>query len=248
MLRRSMDKASAPLAADRRRVSRQLLTDMNIAQLQIESLNDSLVQMLMARDELHMGQDSMLVDIEDLTRYLESERLAGADADGARRAAHGTGLHARRHRGPHALPVSIHSQIESLNDSLVQMLMARNELHMGQDSMLVDIEELTRYLESERLAGADADGARPAAHGTGLHVRRHRGPHALPVSIHSQIESLNDSLVQMLMARNELHMGQDSMLVDIEELTRYLGVKEQSKKTKGTTKTGFKRLTSLVNK
>ncbi|XP_012550038.2 schwannomin-interacting protein 1 homolog isoform X2 [Bombyx mori] len=79
MLRRSMEKASAPLAADRRRVSRQLLTDMNIAQLQvivnelhsqIESLNDSLVKLLMARDELHMGQDSMLVDIEDLTRYL----------------------------------------------------------------------------------------------------------------------------------------------------------------------------------
>ncbi|KAH9638710.1 hypothetical protein HF086_013982, partial [Spodoptera exigua] len=34
MLRRSMEKANAPLAPDRRRVSRQLLTDMNIAQLQ----------------------------------------------------------------------------------------------------------------------------------------------------------------------------------------------------------------------
>ncbi|CAG4998643.1 unnamed protein product [Parnassius apollo] len=79
MLRRSMEKANAPLAPDRRRVSRQLLTDMNIAQLQvivnelhsqIETLNDTLVKLLMARDELHMGQDSMLVDIEDLTRYL----------------------------------------------------------------------------------------------------------------------------------------------------------------------------------
>ncbi|XP_075992429.1 schwannomin interacting protein 1 isoform X2 [Anticarsia gemmatalis] len=79
MLQRSMEKANAPLAPDRRRVSRQLLTDMNIAQLQvivnelhsqIESLNDTLVKLLMARDELHMGQDSMLVDIEDLTRYL----------------------------------------------------------------------------------------------------------------------------------------------------------------------------------
>ncbi|KAL4712818.1 hypothetical protein ACJJTC_011888 [Scirpophaga incertulas] len=91
MLRRSMEKANAPLAADRRRVSRQLLTDMNIAQLQvivnelhsqIESLNDSLVKMLMARDELHMGQDSMLVDIEDLTRYLgvkeQSKKTKGA--------------------------------------------------------------------------------------------------------------------------------------------------------------------------
>ncbi|CAB3250144.1 unnamed protein product [Arctia plantaginis] len=79
MLQRSMAKANAPLAPDRRRVSRQLLTDMNIAQLQvivnelhsqIESLNETLVKLLMARDELHMGQDSMLVDIEDLTRYL----------------------------------------------------------------------------------------------------------------------------------------------------------------------------------
>ncbi|CAK1550015.1 unnamed protein product [Leptosia nina] len=79
MLRRSMEKANVPLAPDRRRVSRQILTDMNIAQLQvivnelhsqIEGLNDTLVKLLMARDELHMGQDSMLVDIEDLTRYL----------------------------------------------------------------------------------------------------------------------------------------------------------------------------------
>ena len=60
-------------------MSRQMLTDMNIAQLQIivndlhthiEKLNESLVQFLMERDELHMSQDSMLVDIEDLTRYL----------------------------------------------------------------------------------------------------------------------------------------------------------------------------------
>ncbi|KAL0894877.1 hypothetical protein ABMA27_013389 [Loxostege sticticalis] len=98
MLRRSMEKASAPLAPDRRRVSRQLLTDMNIAQLQvivnelhsqIESLNDSLVKLLMARDELHMGQDSMLVDIEDLTRYLgvkeQSKKTKGTTKSGVRR-------------------------------------------------------------------------------------------------------------------------------------------------------------------
>lgn len=35
MLRSSMRKANAPLAPDRRRVSRQLLTDMNVAQLQV---------------------------------------------------------------------------------------------------------------------------------------------------------------------------------------------------------------------
>ncbi|KAJ2953711.1 hypothetical protein O0L34_g1331 [Tuta absoluta] len=100
MLRRSMEKAHAPLAAGRRRVSRQLLTDMNIAQLQvivnelhseIESLNEQLVQMLMARDELHMGQDSMLVDIEDLTRYLgvkeQTKKTKGAAKSGVRRLA-----------------------------------------------------------------------------------------------------------------------------------------------------------------
>ncbi|CAG9784325.1 unnamed protein product [Diatraea saccharalis] len=98
MLRRSMEKANVPLAPDRRRVSRQLLTDMNIAQLQvivnelhsqIESLNDSLVKLLMARDELHMGQDSMLVDIEDLTRYLgvkeQSKKTKGTTKSGVRR-------------------------------------------------------------------------------------------------------------------------------------------------------------------
>ncbi|XP_060810435.1 putative uncharacterized protein DDB_G0282133 [Amyelois transitella] len=98
MLRRSMEKANAPLAPDRRRVSRQLLTDMNIAQLQvivnelhsqIESLNDSLVKLLMARDELHMGQDSMLVDIEDLTRYLgvkeQTKKTKGTSKSGVRR-------------------------------------------------------------------------------------------------------------------------------------------------------------------
>lgn len=52
---------------------------MNIAQLQIianelhtkiEMLNEKLVRYLIGRDDLHMEQDSMLVDIEDLTRYL----------------------------------------------------------------------------------------------------------------------------------------------------------------------------------
>ncbi|XP_061707249.1 putative uncharacterized protein DDB_G0282133 isoform X4 [Cydia pomonella] len=100
MLRNSMRKANAPLAPDRRRVARQLLTDMNVAQLQvvvnelhsqIESLNESLVQLLMARDELHMGQDSMLVDIEDLTRYLgvkeQTKRTKGSGKSGVRRLA-----------------------------------------------------------------------------------------------------------------------------------------------------------------
>ncbi|KFO33673.1 Schwannomin-interacting protein 1 [Fukomys damarensis] len=38
----------------------------------------------------------------------------------------------------------LHSQIESLNEELVQLLLIRDELHTEQDAMLVDIEDLTR--------------------------------------------------------------------------------------------------------
>lgn len=60
-------------------LSHQALIAMNVAQLQvivndlhsqIETLNEDLVKFLLERDDLHMEQDSMLVDIEDLTRYL----------------------------------------------------------------------------------------------------------------------------------------------------------------------------------
>ncbi|XP_071033890.1 uncharacterized protein [Parasteatoda tepidariorum] len=43
--------------------------------------------------------------------------------------------------------------------------------------------------------------------------------------LHSQIETLNEDLVKFLLERDDLHMEQDSMLVDIEDLTRYLGLK-----------------------
>ncbi|CAB3363235.1 Hypothetical predicted protein [Cloeon dipterum] len=79
LLKKSLKKIGVNFPPERRRVSRQLLTDLNVTQLQvlvndlhtlIESLNEELVQMLMERDDLHMEQDSRLVDIEDLNRYL----------------------------------------------------------------------------------------------------------------------------------------------------------------------------------
>lgn len=79
MVRNSLEKVGIPFPEEKRRLSRQILTEMNVAQLQvivndlhtqIETLNESLVKFLMERDDLHMEQDSMLVDIEDLTRYL----------------------------------------------------------------------------------------------------------------------------------------------------------------------------------
>ncbi|CDQ67786.1 unnamed protein product [Oncorhynchus mykiss] len=42
----------------------------------------------------------------------------------------------------------LHSQIQSLNEELVQLLLMRDELHVEQDAMLVDIEDLTRHAQS----------------------------------------------------------------------------------------------------
>ncbi|KAL5004856.1 hypothetical protein ScPMuIL_018312 [Solemya velum] len=64
----------------RKRMSSRIFQDMNLAQIQvlvndlhsqIENLNEELVKLLMERDELHMEQDSKLVDVEDLRRRAE---------------------------------------------------------------------------------------------------------------------------------------------------------------------------------
>lgn len=78
-MRESLESIGIQPSAGTRRMSRQMLTDLNIAQLQIlvnqmhnhiEDLNEVLVKHLMDRDELHLHQDSMLAHIEELTHYM----------------------------------------------------------------------------------------------------------------------------------------------------------------------------------
>ncbi|XP_071539118.1 uncharacterized protein Schip1 isoform X2 [Panulirus ornatus] len=85
IVRASFNKIGVPFPDSKRRISRQILTDMNVAQLQvivndlhtqIESLNEDLVTLLMERDDLHMEQDSMLVDIEDLTKHIGAKEMS----------------------------------------------------------------------------------------------------------------------------------------------------------------------------
>ncbi|CAG5096451.1 Similar to Schip1: Schwannomin-interacting protein 1 (Mus musculus) [Cotesia congregata] len=83
IVRSSLEKVGVQLGEDRRRLSRVLLTELNVAQLQVVAndlhsriavLNEVLVEGLLRRDDLHMEQDSMLVDVEDLTRYLGAKQ------------------------------------------------------------------------------------------------------------------------------------------------------------------------------
>ena len=76
-------KSSSSSSSRSRRLSRQVLTDMNIGQLQvilnfmlsrIENLNEKLVKDLMTRDELVMEQDSLLTDIEDITKGVATDQ------------------------------------------------------------------------------------------------------------------------------------------------------------------------------
>ncbi|CAF1547733.1 unnamed protein product [Adineta steineri] len=79
-------------------LSLRILEDMNIGQLQIivndlhcqiESYNEELVKLLMDRDSLSMEQDSILVDIEDLTKRLQ-ERAANLSSESKRISTNGT--------------------------------------------------------------------------------------------------------------------------------------------------------------
>lgn len=79
MVRESLESIGVNLTVDTRRISRQMLTNLNVSQLQvlldqfhkhIEDFNELLVKRLMERDELHLNQDLMLTDIENLTCYM----------------------------------------------------------------------------------------------------------------------------------------------------------------------------------
>ncbi|KAG5674729.1 hypothetical protein PVAND_004681 [Polypedilum vanderplanki] len=85
LVHKTLEKVGMKVPLTKRRLSRQMLTNMNIAQLQIiinefhsfiETLNEMLVKYLMDRDEISMRQDSMLIDIEDITRYLAEKEEA----------------------------------------------------------------------------------------------------------------------------------------------------------------------------
>ena len=68
-----------------RRLNRGILTQMNVGQLQvilnfflsqIETLNEDLVEFLIVRDELVIEQDSLLTDIEDITKCISNAEHA----------------------------------------------------------------------------------------------------------------------------------------------------------------------------
>ncbi|XP_067109761.1 schwannomin-interacting protein 1-like [Osmerus mordax] len=76
--RRSPVHHLLPESMQRRRLRHVDMRDMSLGHLQvitndmhsqIQSLNEELVKLLLVRDELHMEQDAMLVNIEDLTRH-----------------------------------------------------------------------------------------------------------------------------------------------------------------------------------
>ena len=67
------------------KLNRRILTPMNVSQLQvilnylltqIETLNENLVQYLITRDELAIEQDSLLTDIEDITKCIQGHDMS----------------------------------------------------------------------------------------------------------------------------------------------------------------------------
>jgi len=67
----------------------QLQVIVNDLHCQIEAHNEELVNLLMERDSLSMEQDSVLVDIEDLTKRLQ-ECAANLSPESKRTTANGT--------------------------------------------------------------------------------------------------------------------------------------------------------------
>jgi len=67
------------------KLSRRILTPMNVGQLQvilnylltqIETLNENLVEYLITRDELAIEQDSLLTDVDDITKCIQGHDMS----------------------------------------------------------------------------------------------------------------------------------------------------------------------------
>ncbi|XP_027195736.1 schwannomin interacting protein 1 [Dermatophagoides pteronyssinus] len=68
---KGITKLTIPILRRLRMSELQLIVNDHFSR--IEKLNTSLVKLLITRDELYMEQDSLLVDIEDLTKFLLSK-------------------------------------------------------------------------------------------------------------------------------------------------------------------------------
>ncbi|CAF4565441.1 unnamed protein product, partial [Rotaria socialis] len=107
----------------------RMLEDMNIGQLQvivndlhcqIEGHNEELVNLLMERDTLSMEQDSILVDIEDLTKRLQ-ERASDLSPESKRTSTNGAAQHVYIVKSPPTTPQQRDVQKKSILHNLLQI-------------------------------------------------------------------------------------------------------------------------------
>lgn len=133
--RRAAKKKKSPLydiigirSNDDKPLTLRMLEEMNIGQLQvivndlhgqIETHNDELVKLLMERDSLSMEQDSVLVDIEDLTKRLQ-ECAASQSSDSKRAAVNNASQRVYIVKSSPTQPATPDSQKKSLLHNLLR--------------------------------------------------------------------------------------------------------------------------------